>query len=122
MYTYSRGNQKLNFCISIQRADEKCLVRCGLVHLLDRLCSLTNYRSDTSNSEAQSMRQRVSAMAWAGFQVLSNRCVMWEQEDSNFQTYVQTFQLFSPLYQAISVRSESKYWQPLLNQKKTCRQ
>ncbi len=68
----------------MNRADEKCLVRCGLVHLLDRLCNLTNYRSDAVNSEAQSMRQRVSAMAWAGFQVLSNRCVMWEQEDSEY--------------------------------------
>ena len=59
-------------------------MRCGLVHLLDRLCSLTNYRSDSANSDAQSTSQRVSAMAWAGFQVLSNRCVMWEMEDGMF--------------------------------------
>ncbi len=73
---------------NIYRAEEKCLVRCGLVHLLDRLCSLTNYRSESTNSDAQSTRQKVSAMAWAGFQVLSNRCVMWEQEDGKHRLYI----------------------------------
>ena len=61
------------------RAEEKCLVRSGLVHLLDKLCSLANHRSETR--ENQSTRQKVSAMAWAGFQVLANRCVMWETEE-----------------------------------------
>lgn len=64
---------------SFSRAEEKCLVRSGLVHLLDKLCSLANYRLD--NKETQSTHQKVSAMAWAGFQVLANRCVMWETED-----------------------------------------
>ena len=67
--------------LCVNRSEEKCLVRCGLVHLLDRLCSLNNYRGDTNNSDAQCTRQQVSVMAWAGFQVLSNRCVMWETED-----------------------------------------
>lgn len=62
------------------RAEEKCLVRSGLVHLLDRLCSLANHRADM-NMETQSTRQKVSAMAWAGFQVLADRCVMWETEE-----------------------------------------
>lgn len=86
----------------LYRAEEKCLVRSGLVQLLDKLCSLTNtpgtgsagLGSSTSDggsggaggaggssSDANVRRQKVSAMAWAGFQVLSNRCVMWEQED-----------------------------------------
>lgn len=67
------------------RAEEKCLVRSGLVHLLDKLCSLANLRSDTS--ETQSINQKVSSMAWAGFQVLANRCVMWETEDGKFYLY-----------------------------------
>ncbi|XP_062590799.1 probable E3 ubiquitin-protein ligase HECTD4 isoform X2 [Saccostrea cucullata] len=67
--------------IPYTRAEEKCLVRSGLVHLLDKLCSLANLRSDTS--ETQSVNQKVSAMAWAGFQVLANRCVMWETEDGS---------------------------------------
>ena len=62
------------------RAEEKCLVRSGLVHLLDKLCSLANHRADM-NMEKQSTRQKVSAMAWAGFQVLADRCVMWETEE-----------------------------------------
>ncbi|OWF52164.1 E3 ubiquitin-protein ligase HECTD4 [Mizuhopecten yessoensis] len=67
--------------IPYTRAEEKCLVRSGLVHLLDKLCSLANHRTDSSNTETQSTNQKVSAMAWAGFQVLANRCVMWEIED-----------------------------------------
>ncbi|XP_053376531.1 probable E3 ubiquitin-protein ligase HECTD4 [Mercenaria mercenaria] len=63
------------------RAEEKCLVRSGLVHLLDKLCSLASYRADSR--ESQSTRQKVSAMAWAGFQVLANRCVMWETEEGS---------------------------------------
>lgn len=68
--------------ISSFRAEEKCLVRSGLVHLLDKLCSLANLRSDTSDT--QSVNQKVSTMAWAGFQVLANRCVMWETEDGKY--------------------------------------
>lgn len=60
-------------------------MRSGLVHLLDKLCSLANLRSDTSDT--QSVNQKVSAMAWAGFQVLANRCVMWETEDGKLKIY-----------------------------------
>ncbi|WAR02868.1 HECD4-like protein [Mya arenaria] len=67
--------------IPYTRAEEKCLVRSGLVHLLDKLCSLASHRSECR--ESQSTRQRVSAMAWAGFQVLANRCVMWETEEGS---------------------------------------
>ncbi len=64
-------------------------MRSGLVHLLDRLCSLTNHRSDGANmTEAHTTRQRVSAMAWAGFQVLSSRCVTWEQEEGKMHVCV----------------------------------
>ena len=66
----------------MRRSDERCLVRSGLVHLLDKLCSLANHRHDSAPADAQNAKQRVSLMAWAGFQVLSNRCVAWELEDS----------------------------------------
>lgn len=67
--------------IPYTRAEEKCLVRSGLVHLLDRLCSLGNHRADGIGAEAQTPRQKVSALAWAGFQVLASRCVKWENEE-----------------------------------------
>ena len=63
------------------RAEERCLVRSGLVHLLDKLCSLAGHPSDGLGVESQTTRQKVSALAWAGFQVLANRCVKWEVED-----------------------------------------
>ncbi|KAK7506010.1 hypothetical protein BaRGS_00002732 [Batillaria attramentaria] len=65
------------------RAEERCLVRSGLVHLLDKLCSLAGHPSDGLGVETQTTRQKVSALAWAGFQVLANRCVKWEVEDSS---------------------------------------
>ena len=67
--------------IPFTRAEEKCLVRSGLVHLLDRLCSLGNHHADGIGTETQTPRQKVSALAWAGFQVLASRCVQWEVED-----------------------------------------
>ena len=58
-----------------------------MIQLLDRLCSLNaSDQIDKGSSlgpEGQPLasNQRVSAMAWAGFQVLANRCVMWENEE-----------------------------------------
>ncbi|XP_077866440.1 putative E3 ubiquitin-protein ligase HECTD4 [Saccoglossus kowalevskii] len=66
--------------IPYTRTEEQCLVRSGLVQLLDKLCSLGSDRGD-GNADMQSTRQRVSALAWAGFQVLANRCVSWETEE-----------------------------------------
>ncbi|KAK3804042.1 hypothetical protein RRG08_062412 [Elysia crispata] len=65
------------------RAEEKCLVRSGLVHLLDKLCSMGNHRADGLGAETQTPRQKVSALAWAGFQVLASRCVKWENEEGS---------------------------------------
>ncbi|KAL8604631.1 hypothetical protein ACOMHN_013411 [Nucella lapillus] len=65
------------------RAEERCLVRSGLVHLLDKLCSLAGHPSDGLGVQSQSTRHKVSALAWAGFQVLANRCVKWEVEDAS---------------------------------------
>nr|XP_015221532.1 PREDICTED: probable E3 ubiquitin-protein ligase HECTD4 [Lepisosteus oculatus] len=59
-------------------SEEKCLVRSGLVQLMDRLCSLSGQR-DCSSNDKQTKKQKVATMAWAAFQVLANRCIEWEK-------------------------------------------
>uniref|UniRef100_A0A8D1MK80 HECT domain E3 ubiquitin protein ligase 4 n=1 Tax=Sus scrofa TaxID=9823 RepID=A0A8D1MK80_PIG len=66
--------------IPYTRSEEKCLVRSGLVQLMDRLCSLSS-QTESSSSEKQTKKQKVATMAWAAFQVLANRCVEWEKEE-----------------------------------------
>ncbi|XP_043924358.1 probable E3 ubiquitin-protein ligase HECTD4 isoform X2 [Protopterus annectens] len=66
--------------IPYTRSEEKCLVRSGLVQLMDQLCSLSSQR-DCSSTEKQTKKQKVATMAWAAFQVLANRCVEWENEE-----------------------------------------
>lgn len=60
------------------RSEEQCLVRSGLVQLMDSLCSLSGQRECSSN-EKQTKKQKVATMAWAAFQVLANRCIEWEK-------------------------------------------
>ncbi|XP_067256066.1 probable E3 ubiquitin-protein ligase HECTD4 isoform X7 [Chanodichthys erythropterus] len=64
--------------IPYTRSEEQCLVRSGLVQLMDRLCSLSSQR-DCSSNEKQTKKQKVATMAWAAFQVLANRCIEWEK-------------------------------------------
>ncbi|XP_010602797.2 probable E3 ubiquitin-protein ligase HECTD4 [Fukomys damarensis] len=66
--------------IPYTRSEEKCLVRSGLVQLMDRLCSLSS-QTESGSSEKQTKKQKVATMAWAAFQVLANRCVEWENEE-----------------------------------------
>ncbi|XP_069475595.1 probable E3 ubiquitin-protein ligase HECTD4 isoform X3 [Ambystoma mexicanum] len=66
--------------IPYTRSEEKCLVRSGLVQLMDRLCSLSS-QTESNSSEKQTKKQKVATMAWAAFQVLANRCVEWEKEE-----------------------------------------
>ncbi|GAB5579058.1 probable E3 ubiquitin-protein ligase HECTD4 isoform X7 [Prionailurus iriomotensis] len=66
--------------IPYTRSEEKCLVRSGLVQLMDRLCSLSS-QTESGSSEKQTKKQKVATMAWAAFQVLANRCVEWEKEE-----------------------------------------
>ena len=40
--------------------EERCVMRSGLVYLLDKLCSMRSKKTDTALN--------LSAMAWAGFQ------------------------------------------------------
>lgn len=62
----------------LNRSEEQCLVRSGLVQLMDSLCSLSGQRECSSN-EKQTKKQKVATMAWAAFQVLANRCIEWEK-------------------------------------------
>ncbi len=77
-------------CVALVRSEEQCLVRSGLVQLMDRLCSLSSQR-DSSSNEKQTKKQKVATMAWAAFQVLANRCIEWEkvegEESSRFEKY-----------------------------------
>lgn len=68
----------LVFNLCPDRSEEHCLVRSGLVQLLDSLCSLSGQR-ESSSSEKQTKKQKVATMAWAAFQVLANRCIEWEK-------------------------------------------
>ena len=71
------------------RKEEACLVRSGLVKLLDELCSLSNLPQGASSGEIEGEEegeavQRVTALAWAAFQVLADRCVSWETRSMGF--------------------------------------
>ena len=68
----------LIWCLCCNRSEEQCLVRSGLVQLMDSLCSLSGQRECSSN-EKQTKKQKVATMAWAAFQVLANRCIEWEK-------------------------------------------
>ncbi|XP_041692213.2 probable E3 ubiquitin-protein ligase HECTD4 isoform X1 [Coregonus clupeaformis] len=68
--------------IPYTRSEEQCLVRSGLVQLMDRLCSLSGQR-DCSSNEKQTKKQKVATMAWAAFQVLANRCIEWEKVEGS---------------------------------------
>ncbi|XP_062874264.1 probable E3 ubiquitin-protein ligase HECTD4 isoform X2 [Trichomycterus rosablanca] len=79
MYPIACANSIGLLCtIPYTRNEEQCLVRSGLVKLMDRLCSLSNQR-DCSFNEKQTKKQKVATMAWAAFQVLANRCIEWEK-------------------------------------------
>ena len=66
--------------VPYSRKEESCLVRSGLVRLLDRLCKLHDISADDVELENQSAGQRLSQTAWVSFKVLANRCVEWEEE------------------------------------------
>ena len=75
--------------IPYTRNEESCLVKSGLVKLLDHLCSLSDLPQTSSGAvggadnegggdEECEAIQRVTTLAWAAFQVLADRCVSWE--------------------------------------------
>ncbi len=71
-------------CVYIlYRFEEQCLVRSGLVKLLDNLCSLFDDQKpvEVGGDEDETLH-RVTSLAWAAFQVLADHCVSWETQDS----------------------------------------
>ena len=77
------------------RDEEACLVRSGLVKLLDKLCCLSDLPKDPAlpedgeeqaedEEEQEEAVHRVIALAWAAFQVLADRCVSWEIKSNGF--------------------------------------
>ena len=71
------------------RLEEPCLVRSGLVRLLDRLCSLVDNHTpleevggEVGGGDEELSLHRVTSLAWAAFQVLADHCVSWENQDS----------------------------------------
>ena len=65
--------------VPYSRREESCLVRSGLVRLLDKLCKLHDISADDVELENQSESQKLSQTAWLAFKVLANRCVEWEE-------------------------------------------
>jgi E3 ubiquitin-protein ligase HECTD4 len=59
------------------KAEEACLVGSGLLQLLDVLCCP---KAVTGDREVQ---HKVGAIAWAGFRVVADRCVSWEEKDQD---------------------------------------
>lgn len=79
-------------------------MRSGLVKLLDRLCSLVvdgNRSLEVGGDEDEAMH-RVTSLAWAAFQVLADRCVSWETENSAVVS--------SGLAQQVGVAGRSHDW------------
>ena len=67
----------------LPRLEEQCLVRSGLVKLLDRLCSLVDSQKPLEvGGEEDDAMHRVTSLAWAAFQVLADHCVSWETQNS----------------------------------------
>lgn len=69
--------------IPYSRDEETCLVKCGLLKLLDKLCGYHQTSDDEVDVEMQSDQHRLSEVAWLGFKVLTNRCIDWEENDSS---------------------------------------
>ena len=66
--------------VPYSRAEESCLVKSGLVNLLDNLCGLERGCSNPSQSnDTLSQNQELSLLAWAGFKVLASRCMQWQE-------------------------------------------
>ena len=61
--------------VPFTRQDESCLVRSGLVSLLDTLCGMHEANAEDLDVERQGERHKMSQMAWAVFKVRSRNNV-----------------------------------------------
>ncbi|XP_059095573.1 probable E3 ubiquitin-protein ligase HECTD4 [Tigriopus californicus] len=69
--------------IPYSRDEESCLVKCGLLKLLDKLCGYHQTSDDEVDVEMQTAQHRLSEVAWLGFKVLTHRCIDWEDNESS---------------------------------------
>ena len=65
----------------LDRADETCLLRSGVMKLLEMLCTSSDLLAEKDASEEEEERTRV--LAWGAFRVLSDCCVRWDDGKSN---------------------------------------
>ena len=66
--------------IPYTREDEGLLVRTGLLKVLNELCNMDTPPVGVVESEGdEEALQRVTALAWAAFKVLADRCISWEE-------------------------------------------
>ena len=83
--------------IPFERSEESCIVKSGLVNLLDSLCS--SQKSMDSNT------------AWESFKILTDRCMKWQEESS--KTFAQwqerglAYQISRVLISNLSTASEN---------------
>ena len=63
--------------IPFTQNEEICIVKSGLISLLDRMCGMNNIQS--SDDKTNCTFQNLSYLAWAGFKVLANRCMKWQE-------------------------------------------
>ena len=80
-----KGSIGILCTVPYERYEEKGLVRSGLVNLLDKLCSQdTKAKKHDENKQYKAEEiHNLSSIAWAGFKVLTNRCMKWQEEESN---------------------------------------
>ena len=100
----SRSSQNIFHCktsicilciIPYRRMEESSLVKSGLVNLLDKLCGLNHDKKLVeTNSDDLTSQQELSLLAWAGFKVLANRCIKWQENSESPEEDV--FQLRLP--------------------------
>ena len=69
--------------VPYDRSEEKCLVKSGLVGLLDSLCSQKTFQKTniTGPKEEIDTAPKLNEIAWAGFKVLASRCIRWQEEE-----------------------------------------
>ena len=83
MISFVTTTGEVVLCFSIPRLEEGCLVRSGLVKLLDHLCSLTDAKKPLEvGGAADESLHRVTSLSWASFQVLAEQCVSWESQNT----------------------------------------
>ena len=85
--------------VPYNRAEESCLVKSGLVNLLDNLCGLE--QGCKTSDDTLSHNKELSLLAWAGFKVLASRCMQWQEAPKEEEEETEFHHLILP--QQVSV-------------------